>query len=269
MIDSEYFHSVEHIWLLWLAGTVLLAVLTCRALHSFRWSACRAFLLAEEEGAAYSLAYVMTFPIYLALVCGVIETSLILVVKIGTVYAAYAGARSAIVWSSAEPANQQQSRAERAIVHAMTPFASSNPLHAERAGVGGQMPSGAREYARAYQQFARKPKDGSFLAMFKPGADWNTGGGSVEQYLIAKYRFAKRASKVRLEPPGTPGWNADITATVTYDYPFNILGVGRLLREPTASAAIGQPALRITSKATLPNEGPKDGVRLGIHYVSE
>ncbi|MBL8798566.1 MAG: hypothetical protein JNM56_32015, partial [Planctomycetia bacterium] len=233
MRHSEYFASVEHIWLLWLSGLVLLAVLTCRALRGCRWSACQNFLLAEEEGAAYSLAYVMTFPIYLALVCGVIETSLILVVKIGTVYAAYASARSAVVWSSAEPANQRQTRAERAMVHALTPFASSNSLHASRAGVGGQMPAGAREYAEAYRKYARKSQDGSFLALFKPGADWNSGGGgSLEQYLIAKYRFAKRSGRLRLDPPGTPAWNADITATVTYDYPFNILGVGRLLREP-------------------------------------
>ena len=58
-------------------------------------------LAVEEDGAAYTLSYVMVIPVYALLICLIIETCLMLTAKLGTVYAGYAAARSASVWSSA------------------------------------------------------------------------------------------------------------------------------------------------------------------------
>ena len=66
----------------------------CRA-----WGSLRRFA-HDEEGAAYSLSFVMVIPIYGALDVLDHRRTLILTAKLGTVYAAYAAARTASVWSS-------------------------------------------------------------------------------------------------------------------------------------------------------------------------
>ena len=56
--------------------------------------------LRDEEGAAYSLSFVMVIPIFALMICLIIEGALIMTAKLGTVYAAFAAARTASVWSS-------------------------------------------------------------------------------------------------------------------------------------------------------------------------
>ncbi len=45
-----------------------------------------------EEGGAYTLSYVMVIPLLMLLVCAIVETTLMMSAKLGTVYAAYAAA---------------------------------------------------------------------------------------------------------------------------------------------------------------------------------
>ena len=68
----------------------------------------------DERGSAYVLPYVMTFPIYFLLVCIMIQATMIIMVKMGVQYAAYAASRSAIVWSSVEPHKSASERHEKA-----------------------------------------------------------------------------------------------------------------------------------------------------------
>ena len=83
----------------------------------------------DEEGAAYTLSYVMVIPVYALLICLIIETVLMLTAKLGTVYAAYAAVRTASVWSSHTTWEKAKEKAERAAFQSMTPFASgTQPL---------------------------------------------------------------------------------------------------------------------------------------------
>ena len=54
-------------------------------------------LASDEDGAAYTLSYVMVIPLYALLICLIIESVLMMTAKLGTVYSAYAAARTASV----------------------------------------------------------------------------------------------------------------------------------------------------------------------------
>ena len=122
--------SVADIWLVWFAAAAALIYLTRGAiLRLRRWNVRE--LADGEEGASYTLSLVLVMPIYIFLVCLIVECTLMLVVKTGTMYAAYAAGGSAIVWVPAEPkdANKSQAKVKKAAVQAMTPFASGRDAH--------------------------------------------------------------------------------------------------------------------------------------------
>jgi Flp pilus assembly protein TadG len=240
----EFLRSVEHVWLIWLAALVLLALLTRKMLRGFRWSDCRT-LLRREEGAAYSLSYVLAFPLYLILVCLIVECTLILLTKIGTAYAAYAGARSAIVWTSMGPDQADQKR-DQAVVQALTPFSSSSDLHAQGAGVSSTPSQAARQYVQACEAYSK--------------------GRAPAAYLLAKYGYAEKAARAQTRSSSLD-WDADITVTVTYEAPFTVPIIGRILGKRAPWSGARFYTYTIVSEATLQNEAPKnaDG-RLGIDY---
>ena len=245
---AEYFRSVEAVWLLWAGTALILSLALRRVLSGLSWRDWRR-LAAAEDGAAYSLAYVLTFPLFMLLVCVVIECTLALVVKAGTVYAAYAAARSAIVWESARPQIAEQ-QLRLAAVNAMTPFASSDPRYAPAGAAGGS--SQAAEYIRAYRKYA----DG-------PGSD---------AYLTAKYAYAEAATRVTVSPSlGAAGAEDELEVTLSYDMPFHIPGIGKAAAAlGFGSAWFGKNVYTITSKAALQNEGPLGPDKsLGINYVSK
>jgi hypothetical protein len=193
----------------------------------------------DEVGAAYTLSYVMVVPMYALLVCVIIESALFFTAKLGTVYAAYAAARTASVWSSATSWDKAQARAESAAVKTMVPFASGTQSLS--------LPSAASvdaiKYLGAYKKYAKSPVN--------------------EKYLLAKYGYAKQSVKVNLG--GSPAsWDADIKARVTYEFPCNIPGVGRLFGRRNA---LGRFVVPIVTEVTLANEGPQnDRKTLGIGY---
>src|SRR5262245_49854582 len=95
----ELVRGMEVVWLAWLAGVGLLLVGARWTLRRFQAPGLRE-LWRDEGGASYTLSYVLAVPVYLLFICIVAEMTLLLVAKVGTLYAAHAGARSSIVWRS-------------------------------------------------------------------------------------------------------------------------------------------------------------------------
>ena len=189
-------------------------------------------LAQEEDGAAYTLSYVMVIPVYALLLCLIIETCMMLAAKLGTVYSAYAAARTASVWSAHTTWEKAKKKAEKSAFKTMTPFASGT--QPGRFG-GPPLPSfDAEAYDFVYRRFAKKPV--------------------AKNYLLSKYDYATRHVTVQIEGPPV-GSNADITAKVTYDFPFNVPGIGRLLGRRGFD---GRYYFSLTSQATIPNEGPQN-----------
>jgi hypothetical protein len=233
---SEIFRSVETVWLVWVLAVVALAWLTRAVLRSIslRWMRT---LARGEDGASYSLAYVMTVPIYLLLVCTVVECTGLLIAKVGTMYAAYAAARSRIVWEPTLP-NVAQERMELAGKQAMVPFSSSHPLFQfGPAAPGGQ----DQAYMAAYQQYA------SGIAPVAPSS----------QFWANRYHYAWSATTVTFvgvtnrKDAGASVATPMFTVSVAHDAPLLSPLVGRIFGDRQVGSFWVR---RITSNLTLPAE---------------
>jgi hypothetical protein len=186
------------------------------------------------------------------IICLVIQCTLILVVKMGTLYAAYATARSAVVWMPAEP-NVWRNKAILAARQAIAPFASgsenANPLLVPGAGL---IIGDAQLFVIGYKSYAeRYPND--------------------DNYLLRKYAYAASATQVDFLPDQrATGFNQEVTVQLTYQMPLRIPVFGRLLGDGfPATAATSMPVRRIQSSVALPAEGFRSPTGLGINYVSE
>jgi hypothetical protein len=202
-------------------------------------------LARDEDGAAYTLSYVMVIPVYALLLCLIVETTLMMTAKLGTVYSAYAAARTASVWSSATEWNKAKRKAELAAFKTMAPFASGTQPFISSVPTDPSLLVDEEVFLLAHRLYAKKPDAVS------------------DKYLRAKYGYASRHMTVTIDgPPAT--WNADITAKVTYDFPFNVPGIGRLIGRRGID---GRFYFSITSEATIPNEAPQnDRNTIGIGY---
>jgi hypothetical protein len=213
-----------------------------------RGPSLRHFML-DEDGAAYTLSYVMVIPVYVLVICAIVELALLMTAKMGTIYASYAAVRSAAVWSTATSWENAEKKARKAAIKCMTPFASgtqsavstANPTEDLEDDLGDIAVDGVT-YNLAYQLFAKKPVSA--------------------KYLSTKYAYALRHIKVKVDEPADGAGN--ITATVTYEFPFNVPGIGRIFGEEGTD---GTYYLKMTSSATIPNEGLRDGLKnIGIGY---
>lgn len=195
-------------------------------------------LALEEDGAAYTLSYVMVIPTYALLMCMIIESVLMLVAKLGTEYSAFAAARTASVWSSATTWEKALEKAKAAATKSITPFASGT-----HGGLTKAVSVDALAYVAAYEAYGKH--------------------SISEKYLLSKYGYAQEHVKVEIAGP-PEHWDSDITAKVTYEFPFNIPGIARLLGKRGAD---GNYYFNLTSAATVPNEGPQDDRKtIGIGY---
>lgn len=195
-------------------------------------------LAADEDGAAYTLSYVMVIPMYAILICLIIESVLMLTAKLGTVYAAFAAARSASVWSSATTWEKAMEKAKFAATKSMTPFASGT-----HGGLLNAVSSESAAYVAEYHLYVKRPIS--------------------DKFLLSKFGYAKKHVKVDIAGPPT-AWDAPIVAKVTYEFPFNIPGIGRILGRRSFD---GNYYFNITSIATVPNEAPQDNRKtIGIGY---
>jgi hypothetical protein len=177
----------------------------------------------------------------------VVETTLFLVVKIGSVSAAAAGARAFIVWRSLDAAKADE-RTRFATVNGMAAVASSRAVHQRGIGSNSQAEAAAERYYEAYRRYCQ--------------------GEASRRYITAKYRYADRATRYEVSSLD-PGWNEDVTLTLHYEMPFHLPVIGRILGERAPWPGAPFYTYRITSQATLRNQGPRNAEQtLGIKYVS-
>jgi hypothetical protein len=251
---QRVFEGVEGLWIIWfLAVAVVLRMLwfAVRRWQRPNW----AQLARGEDGLSYSLSYVLVMPFFFLFCCIVFEVTWLLVAKIGTLYAAHAGARSAIVWSSAQPANARTARINQAVWTAMTPFSTDRP---KWANVPGEAWAEGGDYALAYLAYANASGD----------PDANGSGETRVQFgqtLVQRYLSA--ASRTTWSPTPDQILPQDpVRFTVTYNAPLHIIPVARLF-SVSAQWPYEYP---ISSTATLPNETPLSADRtLGIDYQSQ
>lgn len=238
----ELFRSVEVIWVIWLASSLAASFWTAWIVTRFSWPGFRG-LLRDERGAAYSLGYVMTIPFYLVFILLVIETTFLLVAKTGTVYAAYAGARTAIVWGSATTPADAEARVQRAARQAMIPFASGTGSRGKNMSQGAAT-GRTRELLDIYQGRTSRP-------------------GSLT-YFLSKADYVNRATVTTSGPPATS--DADLRVTIDYPYRFNVPGIGQVLGRLGGDGAYFYP---IRSTIALQSEAPQNAEQtLGIRYAS-
>jgi hypothetical protein len=201
-------------------------------------------LVRGEEGVSYTFPFILLVPFYLFFVLIIFETTFVLLAKIGTLYAAHAGARSAVVWQSAQPQTLRQPRVQQAVLTALAPFTVTNT------GSPGGTATEAVEFANAYA--ACSPPLGPGLASLGLAGDYSAPG------LQNRYGCAASRTTVAIDW-GTGKPNSDIKVTVTFRAPLHI---------PVVAAWLGRQ-YTMTSTATLPSEAPRsaDGT-LGIGYLS-
>src|SRR5215468_4394074 len=105
MTLAELVRGAEGPWLAFAASAAATAALTAITVRVDRRARRPdlARLARDEEGVSYSLPFTILVPFYLFFVIAVFEIGFVLLAKIGTKYAAHAGARSATVWRWADP----------------------------------------------------------------------------------------------------------------------------------------------------------------------
>jgi len=244
LLFFEIFRSVELVWALWFVCLVALAGMVVALKRMQVRSRVRA-LHGCEAGAAYSLSYMLTLPFFALIICLMIDLTSILIAKIGTVYAAYSAARSAVVWY---PSGVSTSAAEKkmndAAVNAMTPFASSK--HAVWSSFN---PADAASYVGAYEAFA------------EPAAP--------AEYIAKKYLYARWGLDVTTD--ASLDYRKDVTVTVDYKAPYHLRGIGMILgkSEPIFGFFYSNIHTVVTLESQAPRvDRPNPADRpLGIKYV--
>jgi hypothetical protein len=177
--------------------------------------------LVDTSGGAASVEFTLVLPLYILLVCAVVETTFLLWARGATSHAAFAAARSAGAWYPVKPA-EAPDRAHRAAVQALVPVASADPAH--RPGPVG--PAALRFAAATNVPFPKSLTAGRYAC-----ADAGT------------------TTDVRRAPGGA-------AATVTFAYPFRLPVVGRLL----GRRAGGRYVLDMTAAAEVPTAAPAGGL---------
>jgi len=240
----EIFRSVELVWALWFVSlaTFVGMVIALKRMHLRRRARA---LHGCEAGAAYSLSYMLTIPFFALIICLMIDLTSILIAKIGTVYAAYAAARSAVVWyPSGVSTVAAKEKMTDAAVNAMTPFASSK--HTVWSSFS---PADAASYVAAYEAFA------------EPAAP--------AEYVAKKYLYARWGLDVATD--AGLDYRKDVTVTVDYKAPYHLRGIGLLLgtREPIFGFYYSNIHTVVTLESQAPRvDRPNPADRpLGIKYV--
>jgi hypothetical protein len=225
----------------WLAGAFLVATTGLFVLARFVGRARKlASIRVGEEGVSYSLAFVLTLPFIMLFCCIVVECVMITAAKLGVHYAAYAGARAAIVWKSAKPANVRDERIEQAVLTALAPFTF------DRNTGGLPSPSTFLDSTIMSQAYGR----------LTSGADASRTAPVAS--VARRYQFAGAKTTI------TSADGPLTTVKVVYRYRC-LLGVAGRILDPDHSSPF---EIVITSEAALPTETPPLG-DLGIDYHSE
>ena len=209
------------------------------------------------------------------IVCIMIQATLILMTKMGSIYAAHAASRAAIVWRSSDPEDDDESyenarfRATRAAVLAMTPYASSSPSHQQGLipmqfvpRVHAMALADRLAYLQLYKRLAERNANAatgevtSYIIRDKDGI-------AKDEYVLNKFDYALKATEVSFERDPVE-WNQDLAVTVTHRMPMLIPGAGRILGQSGRAFY----ARDIVSTVVLPAETPRSDSRtVGIPYT--
>lgn len=244
---TEIFRSVELVWLtliLALVGAILSARHIRRSWQPLRWKD----VLRDEQGGPYMIAYVLTFPILVLTVCAIVQSSLILITKTGTMYAAFAAARSAVVCVPAEPSGEARQQVRRAAVNAMAPFATHNSDHLLRLGGPSGSIGDAALYVAAYKLYSQN-------------------GNAPASYLMKKYVNASAGMRSVSWTPDRPQPEDTLELTLNYDMPLYIPWFARLLGHPGGIFPI-ETRIKMNSEAAIGRERQPSGRPMGIDYRS-
>ncbi|NND98971.1 MAG: hypothetical protein HKN47_16765 [Pirellulaceae bacterium] len=240
----------EIYWVAWVITGLVSVASTVLLVKRINWRRCMQ-LFSSEDGAAYTLSYVMVIPLYLLMVFTFAELSLMMIAKMGTVYSAFGAARTAIVWDTATDSGDLMDKVNRSAVQTMTPFASGmTELRYQRGGAGLDETDQEERFMDAYDEFTQSDSK------------------VARRYVQAKFRYASRATSVTIDrnSTGDETWDEDIRATIRYDYPFVFPVLGRILLIPKKD---GAHTKTIKTVVRLQNEIPhNDERRLGISYAS-
>lgn len=248
----ELIRSVEWVWAAWLLSLLAMVWGWTAWWRRVDFKQLRLRVLhRRDEGASYMAGYILTMPIYLIVVCLAVETTLLLTTKMGTIYAAFAAARSAIVWIPNDNTKVEE-KARKAAAQAMVPFGGQDTTLSTIGGLG--QTGNALKYYLVYQNYFPS-------------------GPVVPQYLGIKYANAYAGTTVTLTPRNPTAFNTVIKATVTHKTPITIPGMAALLGQ---WSLFGGYTYQIQSDASLQLEGDKfqrdynqKRTGLGIGYVSQ
>lgn len=265
---ADLWYSVEDVWLVWIASSAALSLMVLRSLRSQNWRSIAGFW-RDEGGASYALPYLMSFPLYMIFVCWTIQSTMILVVKLGVMHAAHTAVRSAVVWRPADPWNDSgrglqlaEDKAGHAARMAMVPYASGLAAHQNvilySIGNGdalrraGEALLPAYAYNEIYQELASGSEAKDSLA--------------DGEFVRRKFRYAAAMTEVTLSDHQNK-FNEALSAHVQFRMPIHIPGTGMILGTKHWSGKGYYRDVRAT--ATLPLETPESpGLRLGIDYDS-
>ncbi len=206
----------------------------------------------RQNGAGYSLSFVMILPMYVFLIAFTFEATFTLIAKIGTVHMSLMAARAAVVHLAVErpydrPADfipdiaRQKARKAAVVAATSTVAGGFDPAVKKNAPS-----SDAKEYLQAYRDYVALS-----------GIDANVS----ESYVLKRYASAEKRTRVELTLTNSNAsasnepWTQNLTATVTYDMPFRLPFVGRCLGGKTKDGAVVRT---ITSRTTLGVECPQN-----------
>lgn len=248
-ISNDAPETLWGILLLWAVSAVGSAWLITRLMKRVPKGLRRVGKRDAQGGFAYSATFVLTIPVMMFLFTALIELTLLLIVHGGVIYAAYVGARSAVVWDTAQPAGVGAEKVHLAVAHALAPFASGNPKHLSAKYLDLARQDITYSYCQAYFRYVGK--DASLS----------------NNYLVRKLYYARQSLVLHHDPP--PSFDSQKKVSVSYDHAFHLPAMGRLLGHPSPRV----PGLRVFTiryTATLQNEGAKTpDQKLGIEYDSD
>ena len=248
----ELFRSVEVVWALWFSSLILLGLLSRHLFRRVGRVDYRAVLARlhpwrlhrDIRGAAYSLSFIMVLPFLIFLIAMIIETTFMLVAKIGTMQAAFAAARTASVWTTRDTGFRSadddfklaSSKAKQAAITTMVPYASGYTDSTDHQ-------ANAEKYVKIYD----------LLDTDKPKRPLS------REYIMKKYQYAAKSVDVELDYAPTSkkaNWEKYVQAEVSYVYPFKIMPLGHRLggtKQPD-----GTYVYKISSTAKMNNECPRN-----------
>ena len=201
-------------------------------------------VIADQEGASYTLGFVLTVPLYLLFVLMILESTMLLMTKIATVYSACAGARSMVVWHNFDE-NLAEQRRRQAVVSALTPFVVATDSQGSQSGSSRpDATQESRDYVAALESYS---------------------GVSADRLKVQRrYRRVDARTQLTVENTVDEHSTAQLVAvTVRYRAPLFVPVVARLLDQDGV-----YPYERIvTSTFTMPLEQIRsDDGTLGIYY---